>query len=180
MARKSTKLTLTPQSVTDFDSQYNKLKKVTLSTGFTEISTSFRPSTVDSLLLDLSEFLAEYEKNGGKITDNDTVLKFLYLHILKYFSNLCPIFPETFEDKLDFMNKLSDHPCVIELQDHFDPKEIAKVYNVMFKKLEGYQKLMEQDSELKSKFNAEIDKLDNAELIRTVMFGNGDTAGNLQ
>jgi hypothetical protein len=174
--KSQSQLTLTPSNITEENSKYNKLTKITLSSGeYTEIHEYFIPQKIIEMIKDFADFTGEFEKFGGKIDTEDYYLYFT-LHLIKHFSTVCPIFPSNFSEKLDFLNNLAQHPLVYELKDKFDEKEVAKVYEMLFTQLEKYQDLMKQNSEFQAKFKAEIAKLDNSEIINSIVFGDESDA----
>jgi len=165
---KNKKLALTLEQATAQDEQYDKLKKVVFDDGaYTEVYEKFRPSHIEKMIVQLAKFLEEYEKHQGKIEDDSTIAKFLYLHVVAHFSTIVSEMPSDFSTELDLFNKLADNEYVRKLEVHFDTKEIHKVYDMIFKRLDDYQNLIEQNKELSKLMSEKVDKLNiqNKELL---------------
>ncbi|MCY9594031.1 hypothetical protein PC41400_08075 [Paenibacillus chitinolyticus] len=165
---KNKKLELTLEQVTVQDEQYDNLKKVVFDDGaYTEVYEKFRPSRIETMIEQLANFLEEYEKHQGKIEDDSTIAKFLYLHVVVHFSTIVSEMPSEFSTKLDLFTKLADNVYVRKLEIHFDKSEVEKVYEMIFKRLDDYQNLIEQNTELSKKMSERVDKLNiqNKELL---------------
>ncbi|EGL20054.1 MULTISPECIES: hypothetical protein [unclassified Paenibacillus] len=165
---KNKKLALTLEQATTQDEQYDKLKKVVFDDGaYTEVYVSFRPSKIETMTEQLAIFLQEYEKHQGKIEDDNTFHKFLYLHVVVHFSTIVSELPSDFSTKLDLFTKLADNEYVRQLESRFDNKEIQKIYEMIFKRLDDYQNLIEQNKKLSNQMSEKVNQLNiqNKELL---------------
>lgn len=179
MAKKQEKLML--GHMISEDEKYNKLKKVTFSNGlFTEVYRSFRPSKIDAMLLDFTQFKDEYDKTQGEMSEVD-ILSYLSLFVVLHFSTIVGDLPETFEERLDVFGKILDSEYGERIAESFDQKELMKVNSIIFKKLLAFEKLKENENMMKNKFREEFDKADlkNRDVLEAVFFKD-ENVGNVE
>lgn len=173
MVRKSKKnqFVFTPETAKSQSEEYSKLKTITFDNGqWTEIYPKFRDTRIDEMLDSLFAFLAEFEKNQGHFPSDKQLHNYIFIYIIIFFSTACPNVPEEFHEKVSFLNEIIDSK-LIDLDKHFDPEQITKVYALLYKKFEQYKTMIEQNVELKKQLLKKIDELPNGQLIKSVMIG---------
>jgi len=165
---------LTTQDIQKEISQYEKLKKVVFDDGmYTEIYEKFSPEKIDELIDDFADFIVKFEDRNGKINSSN-FQKFLYLHIVKHFSTLCPEIPSSDEEKFSLINNLAKSRYVRELQDKYDPKEISYVYDTLSQRIQIAVDLIEASKKVRDEIKKTIlndKRIKNREVLSEVFLG---------
>ncbi|WP_019638995.1 hypothetical protein [Paenibacillus fonticola] len=169
---KNTKLTL-DNLVQDAD-KYEKLHRVSFEDGrYTEVYTCFRPTRIDEMLVNFSEFITEYNRRFSELKENK-LMDYLSLHILLFFSTLTERTDYSFDEKVDIFTKMLDSELAETIFEHFDKTEIQKIYSRIWKKFSMYEEMVQDNIELQSGLLDYIDNanLENTDVIKNVLIQN--------
>lgn len=151
MSKKKSKQ-LTTKDILREVSKYEKLKKIIFEDGrYTEIYEKFDPDKVDELINEFVSFLSEFEKYGEKI-DLNNVNKYLFIHILKYFSKLIAEVPDDFKSRVIFYNDLLKSRYVRDLQKEFDIQELIYVSDTLNNRIQDTIKMIEVSDKVRKEF----------------------------
>jgi len=172
---KKTQSQLTLAHILEDDRKYGNTKRVSLNSNYyTEIDEHFRPTKIENLFLDFSNFVKDFTEKVGEFNHNK-LLDYLNLHILLHFSTLTDAdgFQGTFEEKIMAFDKILDNEMAEKVFDAFDKKELQRVYERMWKKIETYLTMINADKKMKKEVQNYIAKsnLENKDDIVQAMFG---------
>lgn len=175
MARAPRKKPLTLDVITKDAAQYDKKIKIHFDNNtYTEIYKSFSNAKIDVMLDDLSSFMASYATQIGQLPDHK-FLDYLSLHIILHFSTLTDQSGYPFEEKVQLFEKMLQSDLTEQIFEAFPSSELSKVYERIFKKIEQYQLLLENNEAARSTLTNQIDQLnlENKDVIKEVLLGTG-------
>ncbi|MFD3258787.1 hypothetical protein ACE3MQ_09275 [Paenibacillus lentus] len=166
---KNTKLTL-DNLIQDVD-KYEQLHRVSFEDGrYTEVYACFRPTQIDEMLVNFSEFITEYNRRFPEMKENK-LMDYLSLHILLFFSTLTERTDYSFEEKINIFNKMLDSELAETIFEHFDKTEIQKIYSRIWKKFTMYEEMVQNNKELQSELLEYIENanLENKDVIKNLL-----------
>lgn len=175
MARTPRKKMLTLDMITKDAAQYDKKVKVTFDNHtYTEVYKSFSHAKIDVMLDDLSSFIASYNAQIGQLPDSK-FLDYLSLHIIFHFSTLTKEREYVFEEKVQLFEKMLQSDLTEQIFEAFPASELTKVYERIFKKIEQYQLLLENNEAARTSLANHIEELnlENRDVINEVLLGTG-------
>lgn len=156
--------------IKDADS-YDKLKKIRIDAGVTEIYTNFSNSRIDEMLESFGGFIGEYSKHNKKLIESK-VIDYLNLHILLYFTTITDRTDFTYAEKSDVFEKIIKSRISEMIFDQFDKNDIGKCFERVFKKLETQKELINANVDIREQLIKQIEESDmeNKDTILKVMF----------
>src|SRR5690606_8223990 len=92
--KKADQIVLTPDLIKKQNAQYDRKREVDIKDGkWTRIYIKFKPEKIEELLVDFWNFVADREKHTENPLTELLILKYIYLFICVYFSDLVKEMP---------------------------------------------------------------------------------------